>query len=388
MEADLSYILNHLGEEREKYYRAVSPPIFQTSNFCFPTVEEFRAHLQDETQGHIYSRGKNPTSDILCAKLAALDGQEEAIVFGSGIASIVTPIIALLQSGDHIVSVRNVYSWTTKLFTQLLPRYGVTCTFVDGRDTAEFEKAIRPETKLIYLESPNTFTFELQDIEAVGKLARSRGITTLIDNSWAGPLLQQPAKYGIDLVAQSASKYLGGHSDIVGGVLTGPHRLMKKIFTEEYLNLGPAMSPYNAWLLLRGLRTLPLRMEHSSKSVMKVAEFLAQHPKVERVIHPHHPSHPQHDLAKRLISAPGGLFAFVLKEAGIEQIENFCNSLKRFLMAVSWGGHESLIIPVCATIKKEEFNPSEEKHRYIRMYVGLEETEVLIEDLSAALERL
>jgi len=385
---DLSYILNELGEERENYFNAVAPPIIQSSNFTFRNVEDFRKGLADEYSATLYSRGNNPTVDILRKKLAALDGAEDALVFGSGIASISIPILSLLKQGDHVVSVAKPYSWTIKLFEKLLPKFGITVAFVDGTKTENFEKAIQSNTKLIYLESPNTFTYELQDLEAVAALAKRKGIVTMIDNSYSSPLYQQPYKMGIDLVAQSATKFIGGHSDVVAGVVTGSKVMIKKIFDGEFLNIGGNISPMNAWLLIRGLRTLPVRQERICNSTKTIVEFLSKHPKVEKIIFPFHPSFPQYELAKKQMKNAGGLFSFVLKEKSIGAIETFCNSLKHFFLAVSWGGHESLVIPSVVGIKKEDFDPENFGQRVIRIYVGLEEPDYLIADLTQALDRV
>jgi len=385
---DLSYILNELGEERDNYFQAIAPPIAQTSNFAFKTVADFRLALADEYEAWLYSRGNNPTVNILRKKLAALDGAEDALVFGSGIAAIATPVLALLKQGDHVVSVAKPYSWTIKLFEKLLPKYGISTTFVDGTQTANFERAIQADTRLIYLESPNTFTYELQDLAAVSALARKRGILTMIDNSYCGPLYQQPYKMGIDLVAQSATKFIGGHSDVVAGVVTSSKTIIKKIFDAEFLNIGGNISPMNAWLLIRGLRTLPLRMQRICESTARVVDYMAQHPKVERVLFPFHPSFPQLELARQQMKNAGGLFSFVLKADRLQQVETFCNSLQHILMAVSWGGHESLVIPSAVAIQPQDFDRANETHRLVRMYVGLEDPDYLIADLKQALEKI
>jgi cystathionine beta-lyase len=384
---DLSYILNELGEERENYFNAIAPPIIQTSNFSFRNVAEFRTALADEYEAILYSRGNNPTVDILRKKLAALDGAEDALVFGSGVASIAVPLLALLKQGDHVVSVAKPYSWTVKLFERLLPKFGITTTFVDGTKTENFEKALQTNTKLIYLESPNTFTYELQDLPAVAALAKSKGILTMIDNSYCSPINQQPYAMGIDLVAQSATKFIGGHSDVVAGVVTGSKAIIKKIFDAEFLNIGGNISPMNAWLLIRGLRTLPLRIQRVCESTKKVVDYLVAHPRIERVIFPFHPSFPQHELAKKQMKDAGGLFSIVLKANTLDEVEKFCNSLKHFFLAVSWGGHESLVIPSAVSIKPHEFDVTNSTHRLIRIYVGLEDADYLIADLKQALER-
>jgi cystathionine beta-lyase/cystathionine gamma-synthase len=385
---DLSYILNELGEDRAQYFNAVAPPIIQTSNFVFNTVNDFREGLSDEYDKNIYSRANNPTINILRKKMAALDGAEDAMVFGSGVAAIAVPVIALLKSGDHVVCVENPYSWTIKLFTKLLPRFGVTCTFVDGTEVQNIADALQPNTKLIYLESPSTFSYELQDLAAVAQLAKSKGILTMIDNSYCSPLYQQPIKLGIDLVAQSATKYLGGHSDLVAGVLTGSRELLKKIFELEYMNIGAGMAPQTAWLLIRGLRTLPLRLQRSFETCKAITAWLQQHPAIDQVIWPFMPGFKQTELAHKQMQGCGGLFSFTLKDPSIKKIETFCNSLQHILMAVSWGGHESLVIPAIATIPVADYRADNYRHQLIRMYVGLEDADYLIGDLEQALKTL
>ncbi|MGZ3765920.1 MAG: trans-sulfuration enzyme family protein, partial [Mucilaginibacter sp.] len=318
-------------------------------------------------------------------KLAALDNAEDALVFSSGVAAISIPILALLQQGDHVISVENPYSWTIKLFKDFLPKFGITTTFIDGTDLENFENAIRPETKLIYLESPNTFSYELQDLKAVANLARSKGIITMIDNSYCSPFFQKPIDLGIDLAAQTATKYIGGHSDVVAGVVTGRRALINKIFDHEFMNIGATLSPHSAWLLIRGLRTMPLRIQHSFKGTEKITAWLRQHPAIDKVIWPFNADFKQSELAHRQMQGCGGLFSFTLKNSSLEKIEAFCNSLKHILMAVSWGGHESLIIPTVATVSRDNYDISNERHQLIRMYLGLEEADYLIKDLEQAL---
>ncbi len=382
---ELSYILNELGEERDLYYNAVAPPVLQTSNFAFHTVADLRLALADEYSANLYSRGNNPTVDMLRKKLAALDGAEDALVFGSGVASISIPLISLLNQGDHVVSVAKPYSWTAKLFERLLPKFGIATTFVDGTKIEHFEKALQSNTRLIYLESPNTLTYELQDLEAVVELAKRKGILTMIDNSYCSPLNQQPYTMGIDLVAQTASKFIGGHSDVVAGVVTGSRVMIKKIFDGEFLNLGGNISPLNAWLLIRGLRTIQLRLERICKSTRKIVDYLSAHPKIEKVLFPFHPSFPQYELAKRQMKDAGGLFSIILKATSAAEIEKVCHSLNHFLLAVSWGGHESLVFPAIAGFHTKDFDVSNPQHRLIRFYVGLEDPDYLIADLKQAL---
>lgn len=385
MAQDISYIINELAEDRELYFNAVAPPIIQTSNFAFKTVAALRAAFEDEMSGYLYSRGLNPTIDILRKKLAALDGAEDCLVFANGAAAVFAGVLANVKSGDHIISVRNPYTWSARMFDVILPRFGVTTTYVDGRDIQLFQKAIQPNTTFIYLESPNSWTFELQDLKAVAALAKQHSIITLLDNSYCTPLFQNAIAMGIDLCMQTATKYISGHSDTLGGVLSGSHKQIEKIFNSEYMNAGNGVSPFNAWLLIRGLRTLPARLERITKTTGEVISFLKNHPKVDKVNFPFDESFPQYALAKEQMSGACGLFTITLKNGTAQSITRFCESLKHFLMAVSWGGHESLVIPKVASIKPEDFNAADISHQYIRIYVGLEEPAYLIKDLEKAL---
>lgn len=385
---NLSYIINELAEEREHYFNAIAPPIMQSSNFAFKSVADLRKAFEDEMGGYLYSRGLNPTVDILRKKLAALDGAEDCLVFGSGAAAIFAGVLANVKAGDHIVSVRSPYTWAQKMFDVILPRFGITTTYVDGKDIKNFEAALKPYTTFIYLESPNSWTYELQNLKEVAALARRENIVTMIDNSYCTPLYQRPIELGIDLSMQTATKYISGHSDTLGGVLSGSHSMIKRIFDSEYLNVGSGIAPFNAWLLIRGLRTLPARLEKITRTTTEVIAFLKAHPKIDQIIFPFDESFPQYHLAKEQMSGACGLFTFTLKNGTMESITRFCESLKHFLMAVSWGGHESLILPKCAGIQPEDFDAANIEHQYIRLYTGLEEPSYLIADLQQALEQV
>ena len=385
---DISYIINHLGEERENYFNAVAPPIIQTSNFAFGTVADLRKAFEDEMAGYLYSRGINPTVDILRKKLAALDAAEDCLVFNNGAAAIFAGILANIGSGEHIVSVKAPYTWVQRMFDVVLPRFNVEVTYIHGTRIENWEKAIKRNTRFFYLESPNSWDFAIQDIEKVAALARSRKIVTMIDNSYCTPLYQRPIPMGIDISVQTATKYIGGHSDTLGGVLSASHSMIKKIFDSEYLNIGSGIQPFNAWLLLRGLRTLPSRLERISDTTQQVIRATREHPAVEGVIFPFDPGFPQYELAKKQMSGACGLFTLVLSTRKIEAIERFCESLKYFLMAVSWGGHESLVIPKAAGLKPAEFDAINPEHRYVRVYTGLEEPGMLADDLRQALDKI
>lgn len=385
---DLSYIINELGEDRAEYFNAISPPIIQTSNFAFDTVDDMRKAFEDEMGGYLYSRGLNPTVEILRKKLAALDNAEDALIFNSGAAAIFAGVFANVKAGDHIVSVDHAYSSARQMFDTILPRFGVTTNYIDGTSIEHFERAILPNTSLIYLESPCSWFLDIQDLAAVAELARAENIVTLIDNSFCSPLYQRPIEMGIDICMQTATKYISGHSDTLGGVLSGTAAMMRKIFDNEFLCVGSGIQPFNAWLLLRGLRTLPMRLDRISQSTRTVLDFLKNHPLVEEVIFPLDPGFPQYELAKRQMKGASGLISFFVNIDSIDQIETFCNSLKHIRMGVSWGGHESLIIPKCSGMKKEDFDAGDKTHRMLRLYVGLEDADYLIRDLNQAFDKV
>ncbi|MDE3143441.1 MAG: PLP-dependent transferase, partial [Bacteroidota bacterium] len=336
----------------------------------------------------LYSRGLNPTVEILRKKLAALDAAEDCLVFNSGAAAIFAAVLANVKSGDHIVSVKGVYTWAVKMFEEILPRFNVTHTYIDGTKIENFEKAIQSNTTIIYLESPNSWTYELQDLKAVAALAKQKNIITICDNSYCTPLYQRPIEMGIDLVLQSATKYIGGHSDTVAGVLSGSKKMIERIFNSEYMNIGSGIQPFNAWLLIRGLRTLPARLERITRTTNTVIDYLKQHQQVEKLIFPFDESFPQYQLAKQQMQGVCGLLTIVIKAKNIDEVEKFCESLQHIFMAVSWGGHESLIIPKCAGMKREAFNADVPEHRMLRIYVGLEDADYLIADFEQAFKSM
>ncbi len=385
---NLSHILNHLGEDRDKYYKAISPPIIQSSNFAFDKVDDLRQMLTDESAHHIYTRGNNPTVEILRKKVAALESAEDALVFGSGAAAIAMAVLGNVQAGDHIICVQSPYGWTYKLLTKFLARFGVSHTFVDGTSMEAIEAAIQPNSQVLFLESPNSMTFELQNLKACATLAKKHGLVTMIDNSYASPIFQRPIEFGIDIVIHSGTKYLNGHSDVVVGVLCSSKAMVGKLFLSELMTLGAIISPHDAALVIRGLRTLPLRMQHSHDSAMDIVHRLEQHPKIEQVYYPFATDFPQRELAQEQMSGAGGLFSVLLKANSIEQVEKFCNELDCFTMAASWGGHESLIIPICAFYNIAGRENSPLPWNLVRFYVGLEDVNWLWADIKKGLEKL
>ncbi len=382
---DISHIINQLGEERENYFNAVSPPIIQSSNFAFKNFRAFKSAMANELGNHIYTRGNNPTVAILRKKLAALEKAEDALVFSSGAAAIANAVISQVQAGDHIVCVQNPYSWTHTLLSKFLSRFGVEHDFVDGRNLDAIQSAIKSNTKVLYLESPNSLTFELQDLKACAAIAKKHKLISIIDNSYCSPYYQNPISLGIDIVVHSGTKFINGHSDVVNGIVCSSKVIINKIFHHEFMTLGAIISPNDAFLVMRGLRTMPLRMERSFTTALKVIAFLKEHPKVEKIMFPLDPSFDQYELAKKQMKGCAGFFTFSLKADSMEKVELFFSKLKRFLLAVSWGGHESLILPIAALYGIEGRPDPVIPWNLVRMYIGLEEADVLIKDLETAL---
>lgn len=385
---DINEILTHLGENREEYYNAVSPPVIQTSNFVFNTTGDLRKALQNEINAHIYTRGNNPTVAILRKKLAALEKTEDALVTGSGSSAVAGAVMSFVAAGDHVICVQKPYAWTYKLLAAYLSNFGVEYDFVDARNVDEIENKIKPTTKILYLESPNSLTFELQDLSACCALAKKHGIITMIDNSHCSPLYQNPADFGVDIIIHSATKYLNCHSDVVAGVICGSKQHIEKIFHGSYMTLGLIISPHDASLILRGLRTLPIRMERSNETAFRMAKNLEGHAKIKQVIHPMLPSFPQNDLAKKQMKGGGGLLTLQLQAETKEDVERFISHLKHFLIAVSWGGYESLIMPSIVFHDIPGIPDSPIHWTFIRFYIGLEDYDFLMSDILEALEIL
>lgn len=370
-----------VAHDEANAFDAVVPPIVQTSLFTFPTYDEMIAAYRGEIVRPIYTRGLNPTVRAFEEMLAKLEGGEDALGFSSGMAAISATVLSFVRPGDRIVAVRNLYPDAYRLFGTFLKRMNVAVTYVDGRDEEAVAQAL-PGAKLFYMESPTSWVMEAHDVGALAALARTRGVVTVIDNSWATPVFQQPLKLGVDLVLHSASKYLGGHSDVVAGVVAGSKEMIDRLRGETYPYLGGKLSPFDAWLLVRGLRTLPIRMKAHEASAMEIARRLAALDAVEQVCHP--------GLANRLppgLNGTSGLFSFVFRE-GVD-IRAFADHLRLFRLGVSWGGHESLIVPGEVVLQQKAQPNSAQAFgmhpRSVRLHVGLEGTEVLWGDIEAAL---
>lgn len=380
---DVTEILHNYAEKGFSY-DPVSVPIYETSIFSFKNFEEFQNSILNEFEAHLYSRGKNPTAEVVEKKIAALEKAEDAKLFASGIAAVSAATMAFLKSGDHVVCVKDAYGWTNKLFSQYLKRFDIEVTFVEGTDPRDFVENTKTNTKLFFLESPTTFTFALQELSPIARFARENNIKTVIDNTWATPLFQNPIDLGIDLVVHSASKYIGGHSDVVAGVVVGKREDIRHIFNTEFMNIGATIGPFESWLLLRGLRTIHIRMPKHMENTLKIIEYLETVPEIEEIFYPFYPKHPQYELAKKQMRGGSGLFSVKLKVKNLDQIITFTNTLRIFRRAVSWGGYESLIIPYAVTNR----DGLTEKNKIIRLHIGLEDPDLLIDDLQKAFEAM
>lgn len=382
------WICSHLGDDYEKYMGAVVPPIFQNSLHVFPSIEDKELHdSSPENRMFVYGRDRNPTVEMVEKKIAALEKGDGARCFGSGMAAISSALLSCLSAGDHVIAVKNVYGPTYTFLTEYMDRFGIEVTFVTGDRISDFENAIRPNTSLIYLESPTSFNLMLQDLRAVADLARCRSIKTIIDNTWCTPIFQKPLEMGIDIVIHTLSKYMGGHSDIIGGVVVSRKEIIDRISERERALLGGILHPFEAWLVLRGLRTLPVRLKQHQENALKIAGFLESHPAVSKVYYPGLPSHPQYELAKRQMKGFSGLMSFDVA-APVEKVREFVNSLRMFKIGVSWGGFESLALIPCISWSEGQCRDYGLSRGTVRISVGLENVDELIEDLSAGLNRL
>lgn len=368
-------ICTHLGDEYDKFCGAIVPPIFQNSLFVNPTdVNGVQPH------GYGYTRVSNPTTDIAERKIAALEGADGALCFSSGMGAISAAIMHFVKPNGHIVMVASAYGPTVEFAKSYLKaRMGIEYTAVPGDSVAEIEAAIQPNTCLIYLESPSSLIFKMQDLDAISAIAKARGIGTVIDNTYATPLHQQPLKHGIDISCHTASKYMGGHSDIVAGVLASSHDVIASIQDKERALYGNNMDPFAAWLLLRGLRTLPVRLKQHAENAKKVVEFLERNPKVKKVYYPGSKTYDQPELFEKYLSGTNGLLTFA-PNGTPEQVEKFVRNLHFFQNGCSWGGFESLAVH-CGK------NPDTGMMAdVVRMHVGLENVDTLIADIQQAMD--
>lgn len=392
MDIDKSY-QTKLIHYKEGGNGSVVPPIYQSSLFTFENWDSIDKAFDDPFNNSIYTRGNNPSVSLVEEKISILCGGERAKLFSSGMGAISSAILHFVKHGEHIISIKNVYGPANNFMNVYLKeKCNIETTFIDGKDIKDFENSIKDNTKLIYLESPSSAVFSLQDIKKVVALAKKNNIKTIIDNTWATPIFQRPLEMGIDLEIHSCSKYIGGHSDVVAGVVVGKEIDIRSIFDREHAFLGAKLSPFEAWLILRSLRTLKIRMLQHQENAIAVANFLDKHPKIKKVLYPGIESFEQYQLAKEQMSGFSGLMGFIIDSNNIDEIKNFFNSLKYFRIGVSWGGHESLIYaPAISYLKempKEQFDNMGISLGVMRISVGLEEVNDLIDDLKQALKHI
>jgi cystathionine beta-lyase/cystathionine gamma-synthase len=369
----------------EKKNGPMSTPIFQTSTFEVADNDE---QLRVTPTDHFYTRYGNPTNTVAEKTIAELEGVEAALTFASGMGAITTTIMALLKSGDHVVAQRDIYGGANKFFSQWLPKMGIETTFVDTTKYEQHDRAIRAATKMIYVESPTNPTLRIVDFKKITGLARKHGLLSMIDATFGTPVNQHPAEFGFDLVMHSGTKFLAGHSDLICGVVCGRAELMRKIW-ETRTTLGNCMDPHASWMLVRGLKTLAVRVARQNENALRVAESLSEHAKVRSVNYPFLKNHPQRDLARAQMSGGGGVVSFEVEGTG-EDARRVSEAMRLFTLAPSLGSVESLVsIPVLtshAMISAEDRAKMGVTEQLIRLSVGIENADDLIADLEHALE--
>jgi len=368
-------------------YREHSTPLFLTSSFTFPNAERMRDTFAGENDDIIYSRYSNPSTDELIRKVCQLEKAEDGFATASGMSAVYASMIAFLSSGDHVLASRAVFGSTHQIFTQLFPRWGITHTYVNPVDVESWEQHIRPETKMIVLETPSNPGLSLVDLEKVGQLAKAHKLIFNIDNCFATPYLQQPSDFGADLVVHSGTKFIDGQGRVLGGLIVGKEELIEQVrfFCRH---TGPAMSPFNAWVLSKSLETLPVRMERHCSNALALAQWLEQQPQVERVIYPFLPSHPQHELAQKQMRLGGGIVSFELK-GGLKSGQAFLNKVEMISLSSNLGDSRSIVThPASTTHSKltpEERSAVGISDSLIRISVGLEHIEDIVQDVEQAL---
>lgn len=372
------------GEDLAAQGGSMSPPIVQTSLFAQPTLDDLAAGLRAQHRTAVYTRGQNPTVEALEAKLAALERGEAAKCVASGMAAVAAVLVGLLEAGSHVLFVNQTYGPTLEL-ARRLEAFGVEHDVALDLEPERVAEKLRSSTRLVWIESPGTMLFRLVDVERVAALARERGAWTALDNSWATPLFQKPLAQGVDLVVHSVTKYLAGHSDVVAGAIVGRGELLERIFYQGYLLLGGALGPFDAWLVNRGLRTLPVRMRRHHTDGLRVARFLADHPRVRRVFHPGLAAAPAP--VEGRLKGYSSLFSFELDTDSYRDVAAFVDRLRRFRVGVSWGGVDSLVLSPNLGTNRRALEAQGIPPGTVRLSVGLEGADPLIRDLDRALEK-
>nr|WP_304578616.1 PLP-dependent aspartate aminotransferase family protein [uncultured Acetatifactor sp.] len=372
-------ICTHYGEDPARFHGAVNTPIFQTS--LFVDCEGNEGGLEGR---YAYTRVSNPTTEVVEQKVAALEQGEAAKCFSSGMGAISAAMMHYIKEDSHVVATASIYGPARRFLSEYMKRFGIKVTFVSGTDPEELEAAVCEQTDLIYLESPSTYLFLVQNLERIAEIAKKHHAATVIDNTYATPIFQKPLTMGIDMVVHSASKYLGGHSDIIGGVVVGRREDVEQMAQNERELFGAVMSPFDSWLMLRGIRTLPVRMPQHMKNALEMAAYFQELDIVKEVIYPCWNTHPQYELAKRQMTGASGLMSVVFDLPG-EQIHRIVEALEFFYRGPSWGGYESLASPVGADLERDNETM---KKGLVRLHIGLEGADLLKEDFERAVKHV
>lgn len=378
--------------EQEDQNQSLNPPIYMTSTFTFTDLQQAEDTFSFKRRAYVYTRGGNPTINLFEQRLATLENGVDGVAFSSGMAAISSVVMSFAAAGDSLVAHRNLYGSTFGFLNHLITNYGVKTKFINMTDLNAVEKAITSETKLIYLETPTNPALEIIDIEALAKIAHSNGVKVVVDNTFATPVFQRPLDFGADVVLHSATKYISGHGDVIGGFATSKDfDYVQKLKFGYMCELGGVMSPFNAWLLLRGMKTLGLRMERHEKNAREIANFLRNRPEVVKVSYPGFEDHPGHDIASRQMEGFGGIISFELKGPR-ENAESFVRNLKLIKLAVSLGDAETLV-EVPAMMTHRDY-PEEELHEFgfssktVRISAGLEHYSDLLNDIEDSLDKV
>lgn len=381
----------HAGYSAKENYGALNPPIYQTSTFVFNDVEEGRARFAGEQEGYIYTRLGSPTVKLLEERVAVLEGADSGVAFASGMGAVSAVILGLLKSGDHIIATDALYGGTYSFFELIKEKFNIDYTLVDMTNPDDIRDHIRSNTKMIYIETPVNPTMKLVDLEKAAVIAKEIDAVSVVDNTFMSPYLQQPIKFGIDIVLHSATKFIGGHGDVIAGIVVGSKEMMQTIKMKSLKSYGSVISPFDAWLLLRGLKTLTVRLDRQSENAHLIAEFLENHPKVDKVFYPGLKSFPQYALVQKQMKAPGGLLSFELK-GGLQAGIDLLNNVQICQLAVSLGDVDTLIQhPASMThspIPVEERLKMGITDGLVRLSVGLEDPDDLIMDLERALSHV
>ena len=374
-------------QNERSQYKEHSTPLHLTSSFVFDDAEQMRALFADEQEGNIYSRFSNPNTTELIDKICLLEGAEAGWATATGMAAVFTSLAALLKQGDHVLACRSIFGSTHTVLTKLLPKWGITHSYVDANDTENWKNAVTPNTKILFIETPTNPGIELLDLEWLGKFAKQHQLLLLVDNCFATPYLQQPIKFGADLVIHSATKYIDGQGRVLGGLIAGKKELISEIKAFAR-HSGPALSPFNAWVLSKSLETLAVRMERHSENALKLGEWLEKHPEVEWAKYPFLPSHPQYQIAKKQMKAGGGMVSFNVK-GGLEKGRQFLNQLQMISMSANLGDTRSIATHPASTthskLTEQERLETGILPGLIRVSVGLEHIDDIIADIEQAL---